>query len=515
MPREPARAGRRLRRELLDAGRRLRQPRPLRAAGDRARRQPGHDPRRGLVPPGPRRHDHQHRRARRPQRPDRVATSDHYAELRGRRFRGPERRHALRRQPAGRRRCARRRGGWAPPSTSSWPTSSAPTARPAQADRRCPEELRTEFVDAFWRSLEWQETTWLGRRMAQAADRPLRLPGADRPRCGPTGSSRPAPAAAAARFFLASICELLGHGQVLSIDDTEVPRLAEHHADHLPARGPVRRPPRPPPPARSSATNPRGLVILGASKLDNLMQRVRELLASSSRWTATWCSRTRSSTGTRSGPGSAPGPHEAAKRITDRGRLRRDAPSIERFAFSFNRGGFLRRFDEALQPRACRPTTRSSRNASTLPSPDRGRPRRLFSAGPRTTSGSGSTLRAIAAPPGCVSFSPGSPARRSRNTGPTALETTPSPTGSISTVRFRSSISDMEVATVEVAAFSTSAAASAACFASSCGTWITGICMAPTTTPISSSSAARATGGVASNATGRSRLPPSTMGSSR
>ena len=59
-----ARAGRRVRRALLDAGRRLRQPRAVRAAGVVARRHGVHDPRRGLVPPGPRRHDHQPVRGR-------------------------------------------------------------------------------------------------------------------------------------------------------------------------------------------------------------------------------------------------------------------------------------------------------------------------------------------------------------------------------------------------------------------------------------------------------------------
>ena len=55
----------RLRRELLDARRRLRQPRALRAARLVARRHRRHHPRRGLVPPGPRRHHHQPGRRRR------------------------------------------------------------------------------------------------------------------------------------------------------------------------------------------------------------------------------------------------------------------------------------------------------------------------------------------------------------------------------------------------------------------------------------------------------------------
>ena len=43
---------------------------------------------------------------------------------------------------------------------------------------------------------------------AQAADRPARLPGADLPACGPSGSSRPAPGTGGRALFLASICDL-------------------------------------------------------------------------------------------------------------------------------------------------------------------------------------------------------------------------------------------------------------------------------------------------------------------
>ena len=57
------------------AGRRLRQPRALRAAGLLARRHRGHHPRRGLVPPAPRRHHHQPDRGRAPSRALRATAS--------------------------------------------------------------------------------------------------------------------------------------------------------------------------------------------------------------------------------------------------------------------------------------------------------------------------------------------------------------------------------------------------------------------------------------------------------
>ena len=63
------RAGGRVRRHVLDARCGLRQPRHVRAAGRLTRRAGGDDPRRGLVPPAPRRHDHEPLARRRPQDP--------------------------------------------------------------------------------------------------------------------------------------------------------------------------------------------------------------------------------------------------------------------------------------------------------------------------------------------------------------------------------------------------------------------------------------------------------------
>ena len=79
------------------AGRRLRQPRALRAARVVARRHRVHDPRRGLVPPGPRRHDHQPDRRRRAARRGCSATASTTRELRGRPFQGPGQADPLRR----------------------------------------------------------------------------------------------------------------------------------------------------------------------------------------------------------------------------------------------------------------------------------------------------------------------------------------------------------------------------------------------------------------------------------
>ena len=80
-----------------------------------------------------------------------------------------------------------------------------------------PDELKWAFTEAVWRNMPWTRTTWLGRPIETAptdllayqemiADGAARLGRRDRHR-----RRRPA-------LFLASICELVGHGQVLSID---------------------------------------------------------------------------------------------------------------------------------------------------------------------------------------------------------------------------------------------------------------------------------------------------------
>src|SRR5262249_10957977 len=90
-----------------------------------------------------------------------------------------------------------------------------------------PEELQAEFTDAYWRSFRWQETSWLGHRVAKppsdlfayqelivnaAPDWVIETP--------TDGGGR--------ALFLASICELVGRGHVLSIDQLPGDDRPEH-----------------------------------------------------------------------------------------------------------------------------------------------------------------------------------------------------------------------------------------------------------------------------------------------
>jgi cephalosporin hydroxylase len=122
-----------------------------------------------------------------------------------------------------------------------------------------PDDLKLEYTDAYWKSLGWQETTWLGE--------PVRRSAADLVAFQEMLSRvRPdlilnvhAPGTSLAPF-LASLCDLLGQGDVLAIgpDPAEHARIQQIPGDPLSEDvfGAVR---------ERVATAPRALVVLGSS----------------------------------------------------------------------------------------------------------------------------------------------------------------------------------------------------------------------------------------------------------
>ena len=144
-------------------------------------------------------------------------------------------------------------------------------------------------------------------------------------------------------LFLATICDLIGHGRVISIDDTSVPNLVQHPRIEYVRRDPAE--------AEAAAEvrelageQPHALLIFAADKLTRLMALYENygalvqvgsyvvfedtILNGHPVWT-----------------GFGPGPREAARRLVDSGEFERDlAP--ERYALTFNPGGFLKRVKE-------------------------------------------------------------------------------------------------------------------------------------------------------------------------
>jgi cephalosporin hydroxylase len=150
--------------------------------------------------------------------------AEQYDQLRGRPFRGPIRTtHFVGSMPPRAARTKARRR-IAPNVFAAG--ASDPDGLPTEA-QPIPDELRTAFVDAIWRSLAWQTTTWLGRSVPQPPNDLFayqEIIARTRPDwIVETGSGTGGRA-----LFLASVCELLGHGRVLSIEGSADCERAEH-----------------------------------------------------------------------------------------------------------------------------------------------------------------------------------------------------------------------------------------------------------------------------------------------
>src|SRR3954454_2121640 len=262
---------------------------------------------------------------------------DRYAELRGRRFALPRKEfHYVGSLPEPARRTKARRMG-APvyfrlahvEGTDGRPPNPVPI----------PAELRTEFIDAFWRSKEWHSTTWLGRWTGKAPtdllayqDLLFRV----RPdwvvETGSGGGGR--------ALFLASVFELMGAGQVLSIDDTPVERLVEH-----PRITYIRRDPTDEEAVAAAretlGERPRVLLILGASKRDKLLATF-DLYSPLVPVGSYAVFEDTILNGHPVWAGFGPGPWEAVGDISKRGEFVIDQ-TLERYGLTFNPNGFLKR----------------------------------------------------------------------------------------------------------------------------------------------------------------------------
>jgi cephalosporin hydroxylase len=164
-----------------------------------------------------------------------FAYGDHYRELRGRTLGGPGKHinyvGSFTNKAAARTRSRRL-------SAMAFDTDRAGRGEFPTHGVSMPDELTTSMIDGFWHTLAWKDTTWLGEPVHNAPTdlmiyqeliskiRPDHIIVTEQPG---SGTAR----------FAATICELLGHGEVVSIGDEAppaAPRL-RHVAGkaHLPA----------------------------------------------------------------------------------------------------------------------------------------------------------------------------------------------------------------------------------------------------------------------------------------
>jgi cephalosporin hydroxylase len=260
-----------------------------------------------------------------------------YERLRGRAFRVPAKEmHYVGSLPQPARRTKARRMG--APKYFKLAHVEGPDGRPA-GPVPVPEELREEFIDAFWRSKTWEQTSWLGKWTGKAPTDLLAYQDLVF-RVKPDWIIETRTGGGGRAFFLATVCDLLGNGRVLSIEDYPVDKLAEHPRISYLRRDPaderildeVR---------EIVGENPRALLILGAEKRQNVLAAFRNL----SGFVAKGSYAVIEDTILNGHPvwtGFGPGPREAAGDIADEGKFVPD-PALERYGLTFNPGGFLKR----------------------------------------------------------------------------------------------------------------------------------------------------------------------------
>lgn len=265
--------------------------------------------------------------------------SRHYADLRGREFKGPGKPiHYVGRIPN----MAARRSKHRRMSTKAFADGAAEGLHDGKPETPTPvpDELKWAFSEAVWRSLPWTNTTWLGREVTSAPTDLLAYQEviADaRPdwviETGTGDGSR--------ALFLASMCELVGHGTVLSIGEPTTddlphhPRLRYQHgvADDAATIEAV----------RGLVGNGTTMVVLGSCTDRATTVREFEAYASNVGIGSYVVVAETIVNGHPVWPAFGPGPAEAVKQILrGHGEFAPD-PLKQKYSLSFNPGGFLRR----------------------------------------------------------------------------------------------------------------------------------------------------------------------------
>jgi cephalosporin hydroxylase len=261
-----------------------------------------------------------------------------YAEMRGRAFRGPGRTiHFVGSMPPRAARTkARRRVA---PNVFKAGTTDL-DALP-EKPLPIPEDLKVEFIDAFWRSHAWRKTTWLGQ--------PVTRPPTDLlayqelvARLRPDWIIETGTGNGGRALFLASICELLGNGNVLSIDARKAddrpqhPRITYLTANTVQSDTAQR--------ARDIVgEEPNALVVLGSGGSRGRMVAEFTLYSPLVPLGSYVVMEETIVNGHPVWPSFGPGPAEAVKNVINtRGDFAPD-PDMERSGLTFNPHGFLKR----------------------------------------------------------------------------------------------------------------------------------------------------------------------------
>jgi cephalosporin hydroxylase len=263
--------------------------------------------------------------------------SDHFSDLRGQRYRGHGKptHYVGAMRPNTMRSRARRQTA---PHFAKAKEREGPDGLPA-APVPMPQDLQEEFIDAFWHSLAWRRASWLGAKTGKAPTdlfayqelvTRLRPDWIVETGGGPGGRS----------LFLASVCEALGHGTVLSVgppsDDRPThPRIvAVTGVAHEPEVGEQ---------VAARVGDGTALVVLGSRGSRQRVLREFELYAPLVPIGSYVIIEDTIVNGHPVWPGFGSGPMEAVKSIVNERAGFASDHELERYGLTFNPSGYLKR----------------------------------------------------------------------------------------------------------------------------------------------------------------------------
>jgi cephalosporin hydroxylase len=279
---------------------------------------------------------------------DRRATiagfADHFRELYGRPFRGPGKplHYVGTMFPRALRTRARRMTAEAFLQARGSGTEDGPPTSPVAM----PDELVDGFVDAYWKSLAWQHTRWLGHRIPKAPT-DLWVYQELLERVRPEVVIETGAETGGRALFLASVCELLGNGRVIAIDAQLSAERARHpRVDYVEG---IAQDPETVAAVRALAgPDSRALVILGSRPGTNLrIEAEFEAYHGFVRAGSYVIVEHTVLNGRPVWPGFGPGPDEAVRRILANHSEFAADTTVERHGLTFNPGGFLKKLREA------------------------------------------------------------------------------------------------------------------------------------------------------------------------
>ncbi|MEY2461234.1 MAG: hypothetical protein QOG30_3064, partial [Acidimicrobiaceae bacterium] len=263
----------------------------------------------------------------------------HYASLRGRAFQGPGKQiHYVGRIPSdvARRSKPRRLSTTAFADAAAGAHDGMPATPTPVAD-----ELKAAFTEAVWRNLPWTKVTWLGRNVTTAPTDLLAYQEVIF-RVRPDWVIEVGAGNGGRSLFLASICDLVGHGEVLAIDADPAPDLPSHprlrvHKGiaHDPATIDAVR--------QLVGDDASAVVVLGATADRQQTHAQFEAFASFVPVGSYVVVTDTIVNGHPVWPAFGPGPGEAVRQVLTRHGEFVPDPSMEKYSLTFNRGGYLRR----------------------------------------------------------------------------------------------------------------------------------------------------------------------------